>query len=73
MSKKYQTEGLDESVTRIVDTIACADGGATFVTLLSVIRQCDAQDSEAAGRVIDVVTKFARLCQVAEKALNGEI
>ena len=68
--RKYTTLGLEEATDTIVDVIACADGGASFLTLLSIIRQVDAEDSDAARSVIDIILKFGRLCKLAERQVN---
>ena len=62
---------LNEAVNRIIDCIACADGGTTFIRFLqglNFLQEEKEQGSEGAASCIEVVYTFDRLI----KALTND-
>lgn len=57
----------EEALIVIMDCIGGADGGLSFINLRGLIEEMDGRDEEGAEQIIEVVLRFRRLIDVANK------
>lgn len=63
------------AVDRIVEVIACGDGGGSFIRFLALMEtmsQQAARGDRAAQAILEVVQRFARLVKIAQRPLPKE-
>ena len=76
MAARYTMRGtIKANLDNITDCFTGADGGVRFALLLGLVRELDAQASAgdaAAQKVLDVLTQFSRLSDVAAKAKGAD-
>ncbi len=62
----------EKALINIMDCIAGADGGISFINLRGMIEEMDNRDEEGAKQIVEVVKRFSRLIDVANnKDDNG--
>jgi len=58
----------EEALINIMDCVAGADGGMSFINLRGLIEDMDSRDGDAgAEQIVEVVKRFSRLIEVANK------
>ena len=55
----------EEALINIMDCVAGADGGMSFINLKMMIEDMDSRDEEGAEQIIEVVKRFSRLIDIA--------
>jgi len=67
---KFAREKTGKDVENIISTFTGEDGGGKFIKFLAFVNEFDKRaesGDEAAKKIIDVVEKFSRLIDIAEK------